>query len=348
MLQGTSLADALDQKLSSLEKEYEHLQEATSQIPWCQQVWWDEDGGSLTLDDWKSIDAMYRSRAMELPTQIGHAMVPLLDMANHASGPQCNARFEVYPNDTICLQTCDDSHIAEGDEVNITYGCGGACEMIFSYGFLDKTIQSAREMFLGVTFPTDDPLRRAKIAFAEEAPGVRIYLDQDGKIRWESEFLWWACINEEDGLDFQVAQNHDGQMELKAFWKNVEFQARDLKHILAEDKLQDVFRLRATVMVQARVEEQGMLLASSENDFLDIVKRGNVEEYTWRTIERLRDLELDMLNAAFEALDAEVGKLPLFWGMRMWLTVVIEIQIIDVRNRSSLSQSRSTYTFRKH
>ena len=81
LLQGTSLADAVDQKLTSLEKEFELLRTCTEQIPWCKKFWWDDDSGRLTLDDWKQVDAMFRSRALELPGT-GHAMVPCVDASS--------------------------------------------------------------------------------------------------------------------------------------------------------------------------------------------------------------------------------------------------------------------------
>lgn len=84
LLQGTSLADAVDQKLRSLEKEFKLLRTSTEEIPWCKKFWWDDDSGRLNLDDWKQVDAMFRSRALELPGT-GHAMVPCVDASHPRS-----------------------------------------------------------------------------------------------------------------------------------------------------------------------------------------------------------------------------------------------------------------------
>jgi hypothetical protein len=81
LLQGTSLADAVDQKLRSLENEFELLRSSTEEIPWCKKFWWDDDTGSLILEDWKQVDAMFRSRALDLPGT-GHAMVPCVDVSH--------------------------------------------------------------------------------------------------------------------------------------------------------------------------------------------------------------------------------------------------------------------------
>ncbi|KKA20475.1 SET domain protein, partial [Rasamsonia emersonii CBS 393.64] len=93
LLYGTSLKDAVDTKIASLEREFEHLRTSTAKIPWCAREWWDVDTGRLTFDDWKMVDALYRSRALDLPGT-GHAMVPCVDMANHASGDATVALYE--------------------------------------------------------------------------------------------------------------------------------------------------------------------------------------------------------------------------------------------------------------
>ncbi len=58
---GTSLEAALSAKLNSLEREFTLLNEKTSSIDWCRKCWWDVDSGALTLNDWKTVDAMYVS-----------------------------------------------------------------------------------------------------------------------------------------------------------------------------------------------------------------------------------------------------------------------------------------------
>ena len=205
LLFGTSLSAALDQKLTSLEREFDALRDASRNIQWCQKAWWDDLAGKLEFHDWKLADALYRSRALDLPRGAGVGMVPVVDMANHASDDRYNARFEVdHDQEQVLLVVRDDRSITQGDEVTIMYGVGGACEMIFSYGFLEEHASSAREVFLGLSFPSDDPLKMAKIRFAEEAPGVRLYVDEADHIQWESTYIWWACVNHEDGLGLFV------------------------------------------------------------------------------------------------------------------------------------------------
>ena len=119
ILQGTSLESALNAKLASLEQEFDRLREYTADVPWCRKYWWDEKTGRLSFDDWKLVDAMYRSRALDLPGT-GHAMVPCVDMANHASGDRTVAVYETDNNGNAVLQLSREQGLEEGEEVTIT------------------------------------------------------------------------------------------------------------------------------------------------------------------------------------------------------------------------------------
>lgn len=119
LLAGTSLQAALRAKLKSLAREFDHLRAATEEIPWCQRYWWDEDTGSLTFSSWKLVDAMYRSRALDLP-RTGHAMVPCIDMANHASGEDTIALYETDVDGNGILLLREGKSVFEGEEVTIT------------------------------------------------------------------------------------------------------------------------------------------------------------------------------------------------------------------------------------
>lgn len=120
LLVGTSLQAALEAKLNSLAREFDHLRAATEEIPWCQRYGWDEDTGNLTFGSWKLVDAMYRSRALDLPG-VGHAMVPCVDMANHASGADPMALYETDMDGNVVLLLREGKSLIDGDEVTITY-----------------------------------------------------------------------------------------------------------------------------------------------------------------------------------------------------------------------------------
>ena len=307
LLVGTSLCDATKQKLASLEREFEEFRSLTESIPWCQEHWWGEETGHLTLQDWKIIDAMYRSRALDLPN-VGDSMVPVVDMANHAPDDTYNARFEIDNDGNVYLLLRDGKSIQEGEEITIQYGVGGACEMVFSYGFLDQSSTSAREMFLGLDIPLDDPLRAVKRQVSRDAPGVRLYIDEQGTVHWDSQHVWWACINEEDGLSFQLLQTNDGERHLQVFWKDNRLNPADLAKTLLSDPREAIYRLRAIIIIQDRLEGQGSQLQHSQGSFDDNENKLFRHAINWPTIRRLRVLEEQLLTDTFEALEQEVGE----------------------------------------
>lgn len=177
----------------------------------------------------------------------------------------------------------------------------GACENIFSYGFLEDAMTSAKVVFLDLDIPDDDPLRPAKIYVSKVAPGFRIF-EKEGTIDWESDFIWLVVVNEEDGLDFKVRQTTDGKREIQSFWKEQELDTVKLRDHLEQDPLWDVFRLRATVLLQNRVDAQIETLMETEG----VKRTGTMRDTPSRLAERLRSLELDLLKRAASTLDSQV------------------------------------------
>lgn len=179
----------------------------------------------------------------------------------------------------------------------------GACENIFSYGFLEDGVSSAKVMFLALDIPNDDPLRPAKVFVSTAAPGFRIF-DKDGSVGWESDYIWLVVINEEDGLDFRIRQTIDGEREIQAFWKELELDdTTKLRDYLQEDPAWDVFQLRAVVLLQNRVEAQMEMIQAMQG----LNQELTVRDIPWRLAERLRNLEFDMLQRATLALDSQVN-----------------------------------------
>ncbi|PVI05271.1 SET domain-containing protein [Periconia macrospinosa] len=305
LLTGTTLEPAVRAKLNSLLREFEKVRTATESIRWCAKHWWDEDTGLVTFDDWMKLDAMYRSRALEFPG-VGDAMVPGIDMANHASGDATAALYESDESGNGVLLLRDGKEILPGGEITITYGDDkGACENIFSYGFLEQSMDSAKVMFLDLKIPDDDPLAPAKLYVNNAAPGFRLF-EQDDSILWESDFIWLVIINEEDGLDFKVKQTTDGKREVQCIWNEHELDdITKLRSQLEKTPLWDVFRLRAVVLVQNRVDEQvDTLRATGEPDASATVRKGPLE-----LAGQLRALELQMLQKATSSLENEKAKL---------------------------------------
>ena len=304
LLEGTSLEAALEGKLQSLDREFTHLRESTNSIEWC-RYWWDQEVGRLTFDDWKLVDAMYRSRAMDLPGT-GLALVPCMDMANHASGDDCCALYETDEEGNATLALLPGQSIKTGEEITISYGDDkGACEMLFSYGFLPDGMENAYSIFLDLAIPNDDPLKLAKRAAFDVAPGFRIYMYQ-GATTWLGPYVWLQCINEEDGLEFRVLQSNDGENELSVTWKGKTLRdILDLENCIKNDRSFTLFQLRAVTVLQQRIQDQLSKLHATRQEFRKSTENGSYERRP-RIVEyasKLSDLEDKLLDRAIKDFD---------------------------------------------
>lgn len=179
--------------------------------------------------------------------------------------------------------------------------------MIHSYGFLETGMTSARDIFLDLPIPNDDPLMAAKRAIFSCAPGVRIS-DRADSIRWDSEFIWIVCVNEEDGLLFQVARAVDGSEELQVTWKGQGLSdASELENLLKTDRLWDVFHLRAVALIQERVERQlNLLYEAQESTTNEETLPSNIRDGPRAMATELRDLETTLLVKTYEHLESQV------------------------------------------
>ncbi|MCJ1391403.1 hypothetical protein MMC18_004267 [Xylographa bjoerkii] len=255
LLRGTSLEPALRIKLKAIDREFAHLRASTESLECC-KVWWDPNFGCLTIQDYLQVDAWYRSRAMDLPGT-GLALVPCIDMANHGSGDATNALYETDADGNAVLVLVTGKTPKAGEELLITYGEDkGACEMVFSYGFIDPNLENARSLFLSIEIPDDDPLKLAKLEAFDTAPGFRVYTSYD-EVSWYGPFVWLQCVNEEDGLEFRVLQCNDGARELLVSWNGATIDGvLALVKCLEKSDMWDVFRLRAYVAIVQRVKVQ--------------------------------------------------------------------------------------------
>ncbi|WPH02550.1 SET domain-containing protein [Acrodontium crateriforme] len=305
LLVGTTLAPAISSKLKSLHREYELLCELAADTRWFRLV---QD--HLDFDDWLQVDAMYRSRALDFP-EIGHCVVPCIDLANHSAGERSTALYEKDQNDDAVLLFCPGKNVKAGDEVTITYGDEkGACEMLFSYGFLEDYRESAEMIFLSLTIPDTDSMRQAKLNFADCAPGFKLIDTGDGEIDWKGEYIWLLCVNEEDGLEFKVARTVDGSgEEIHVFFKDQEIRggAAELYSLLGKSELWDVYRLRAIAILQSRVFDQLQVLFSSQ-EATEATLHGQGTDVRGQPFEqamKLRQLEFELLERAYEDFEKQ-------------------------------------------
>ena len=297
LLTGTSLEAALAAKMRTLTAEFETMAAAAA-MPW------------LELEDWIRADALYRSRSLALPSH-GHALVPVLDFANHAQ--PANACFGVTADGEAILSLRPGSalDLRGGQEVTIDYSGAeepkGAAEMVFSYGFLPESLATAREMVLPLVSPPSDdddydPLARAKQAVFGNAPRtVRIFetypapstVGGEGKegdgglggsLEWESSYAFLSVVNEEDGLSFRVLQqtvSTGGERTLQAVFRDQPFPPHSMREVL----------LKAEAEAEAGTEGAGMW----EVFLLRVVVllRNTVERHLRRLLAVKGELELE-------------------------------------------------------
>lgn len=170
--------------------------------------------------------------------------------------------------------------------------------MIFSYGFIEQDMVTAKELFLDLDIPDDDPLKFAKKAVSKSPPGFRLF-STGAATNWEGDFVWLICVNEEDGLDFQVKQTNDGGKDLEVHWRDVVLaDIGRLKDLLTQDPLWEVFQLRATAILQDRVQVQLSILNASEEYVQNQRDSPDVSRYVWEATTRLRELEGSLLSRA--------------------------------------------------
>lgn len=86
MLPGTTLAPAVSSKLRSLRREYDLLCSSAVNTRWFRIV-----QPHLDFDDWKQVDAMFRSRALDFH---GQCMIPGIDLSSHAAGQATNTFYD--------------------------------------------------------------------------------------------------------------------------------------------------------------------------------------------------------------------------------------------------------------
>jgi hypothetical protein len=259
----------------------------------------------LCLEDWKAVDAMYRSRALEFPG-IGDAMVPCVDMANHAAGADTSALYETDSEGNALLLLRDGVNIKEGAEVTITYGDNkGACEMLFSYGFIDAAMVDAREVFVPLQMLDDDPLAAPKNHVSTAAPGVKFYRDADGVLKWHSDYIYLAVINQEDGLEFKWAQRTDGGQDLEMTWNDHPVTTTEALLVLLKDNEKyDLFHLRAIMVLLQKAEENIDLMANVDVD-VAIGEGTNIRESCYVLAMKLVELEGEFLMEAVAGLERE-------------------------------------------
>lgn len=254
------------------------------------------------------MDAWYRSRCLELPHS-GEAMVPCLDMANHAGEPNAYYDFDPSSGYGVQLLLRGDMDVEPGEEITISYDTSKSnAEMMFSYGFIDmSSIQD--QLVLSVASLLDDPMANAKAAVFQGPPVIYI-TRENGVVTWRSPFLYFYAVNEEDGLQLRVLQQHDGtRSRLMVFWQEADVtDATDTFETLIQDHpLKEVFHARVLALVQRVLQEQLERLYGVEGLHL-WDDSSNIPAERKRCALLLRQTEGSLLEATCKLVEEQVSK----------------------------------------
>jgi hypothetical protein len=226
-------------------------------------------------------------------------------MANHSFN--ANAYYEQTSDNGVTLLLRPDMELDGGAEVTISYGTSkSAAEMLFSYGFIDEQSET-NAIVLPLEPFEDDPLGKAKVVAFDGRPVVRISL-VEGKIEWESPFLYLMCLNEEDGLEFKMLQQNDGsRSQLRVFWQGADVteETTTFEALVSHHELEDIFRLRVVVLLHDRIRQQLERLYES-NDAVQSLA-AIVSEGCRSAALQLRKAEAGILEEAFTAVDMQVS-----------------------------------------
>lgn len=194
-----------------------------------------------------------------------------------------------------------------------------ASEMIFSYGFLESDRTEARQVLLDMTMPEDDPLGAAKNMICRDVPGIRVstlhHTSQTSQhTAWDSPLVWWASVNEEDGLKIGLTQTREGTRDLEMFWKGNKLESpSQLRHMLAAEPLWDIYQLRATMLVLEQIETKLSLLGETDEVLSNVRENEEVFNNFFRpeildVASRLRRLEAELLQRALADLMEQVSE----------------------------------------
>ncbi|KAL2142234.1 hypothetical protein VTI28DRAFT_1432 [Corynascus sepedonium] len=329
LLRGTSLEAAVDAKISALDAELGLVRERSSDLAgWNDLFWGVEAASAVSFMDWIRLDALYRSRCLELPRS-GESMVPCIDMINHSGGAPSAYYDEDARDEAVVLRLRPGAAVSCGDEITISYGdAKSAAEMLFSYGFIDPE-STADSLVLPLSPFPDDPLAKAKLVAFGEPPTIHVARDAGGtstdeKIRWTSAFAHIMCVNEEDGLEFRVLQQTDGETrQLRMFWQgeDVTGRAGDFQTLVQAHPLAAVLRLRVVTVVEEALRAQYERLRSV-TDYKGKVDQAaaavaaatgagapRLRQECVRAAAMLRGIEMKLLEDVIGVLDRERSSL---------------------------------------
>lgn len=296
----TAVQGAVAAKFNALEREFAELKHKTQTWPF-----WKDD--KLTFEDWRLIDAWCRSRSMELPT-VGTSMVPVIDLANHSS--RSNVQYDVNENGDVCLKLKAGAVIEAGEELFLNYGADkSASEMLFSYGFVEKT--TLFEFLIGhipnsVKMPAVVPGENEKLECWGRRFGTPMMTisGKKGSLELKCPFVYFLVLEEEHGMVLKEIEGDAVTHDFRAMWKGHDITDRldELEILLKEVPQKEVLDIRAMFIYHALITHQMELMQEAE-DFeaqFDLDTLSVEKQRIHKAASELRAIESTIIDAAMD------------------------------------------------
>ncbi|KAK3319101.1 hypothetical protein B0H66DRAFT_517615 [Apodospora peruviana] len=327
LLKGTSLESATETEMELLRREFALIQAAAYQtgiLNWRETLL---NPSVITVRDWFWVDALFRSRAFDLPRS-GDSLIPYLDLVNHSRLIDTAYWQQDKKSKSVSLLLRNNTSVDGGDEITINYSSDyTAAEMLFNYGFIDDDFEITDQRLvlpldalMGREFSTSLPRPESldgKLHFLNARPMLELWFDKDKEVpRWSSPFAYLLGAHEDDGLTLS-AEQHQGKDRWRAFWRELEITDRiDILPMLIEQGVnstgwnarrsaRDVkFRVLATLV--SVVERQLRILAEAERELMPGNNKpaaANVRPAVLQGVARLRSIERDILERSARALE---------------------------------------------
>jgi hypothetical protein len=324
LLKGTSLESTVAARLALLQREFSLITSRTQSLPFWHETFFHNNGAPVSLQDWVWLDALFRSRSFDLPNS-GESMVPCLDLANHSTTSTAYVQHETQTGSvTLMARKENIAGLRPGDEITISYGRDKpAAEMLFNYGFIPRdshrstSVEQSRSLVISLDdtpswthWARDDPFLAVKLELFNDAPMLRLSVDQRGVATWTCSFAYILCISEEDGFQFKKVEGEDGRGGWALLWggKDITRMAGMLGLWLnAQGCLSVIIERRIVSVLSGVVADQLKRMREQEVE-IGVVEDG-IRPSVLRSVIQLRDVEMTILERCLRALEEKGNQL---------------------------------------
>lgn len=256
-------------------------------------------------------------------------MVPFIDLVNHSS--KANVQYDQDEDTKAAILKLKAGKVIEaGEELFINYGADkSASEMLFSYGFVEKT--TLFEFLIGhipnsVKFPAVVPNQDVKLEIWGRRFGTPMLeiKGKKGQLDIESPFVYLLMLDQKDGLEMDdVVRPGDPTIhDIRAIWQGQDITDHldSIEVILRNHPQKELFDIRAMFIYHALINHQMEMMQGAE----DLEAQFDTEEMPankqriHKSASELRAIESTILDSAMDIVQDWVSseKAQEWWQSR--------------------------------